>query len=616
MSYLSDFEELNGGYVAFRGNPKGDDYSRFIWVFFLATKDETSPILKTFLTGLENQLSLKVKVIRGDNETEFKNNDLNQFCGMKGIKREFSVSITPQQNGITERKNRTLIEAARTMLNTEEDVAFDAKKPKSEVIVSPSSNLSVEFKDFSDESINKVNAASTLVPAVGKISHNNTNTFSAAGPSNAAASPTHRKSSCIDVYQLPDDPDMPELEDIAYSDDEDDVGAEADFNNLETYITIGPIPTTRVHKDHPVTQIIGDLSLAIQTRSMTRVAKDQGGISQMFNDDFYTYTKSASTLIDTEKPLLKDPDGVNTPRSDEDRLELMELTVFLLPSDKKVGVKVNAVDLQASAVRLILLLLVQKLLLFGLTNGVACLVMLEGVECLPNEEIFAALARMGYEKPSTKLTFYKAFFSSQWKFLIHNILKQVGDLSTHTIKYTSPALTQKVFANLRRVEDVNAGDAAEGDVSAANQEVQSQSPQPQPPPTHDVGIPMNLLQEIMDTCTALTRRVEHLELDKIAQALEITKLRQRVKKLERRNKVKVLKLRRMIAKIDVDADVVLEEAKEVIDDAKADQDAKVDESTDIQGRQSKSQAEIYKIDLEHANKVLRMPEDESEPAEV
>nr|GEV91638.1 hypothetical protein [Tanacetum cinerariifolium] len=71
------------------------DYSRFTWVFFLATKDETSSILKTFITGLENQLSLKVKVIRSDNGTEFKNHDLNKFCGMKGIKREFSVPRTP-----------------------------------------------------------------------------------------------------------------------------------------------------------------------------------------------------------------------------------------------------------------------------------------------------------------------------------------------------------------------------------------------------------------------------------------------------------------------------------------------------------------------------------------
>ncbi|GJZ26303.1 putative ribonuclease H-like domain-containing protein [Tanacetum coccineum] len=93
-----------------------DDFSRFSWVFFLATKDETSGILKTFITEIENQLDYKVKVIRSDNGTEFKNSVMNQFCEMKGIKREFSVARTPQQNGVAERRNRTLIEAARTML--------------------------------------------------------------------------------------------------------------------------------------------------------------------------------------------------------------------------------------------------------------------------------------------------------------------------------------------------------------------------------------------------------------------------------------------------------------------------------------------------------------------
>nr|GFB76674.1 putative ribonuclease H-like domain-containing protein [Tanacetum cinerariifolium] len=79
-----------------------DDYSRFSWVFFLATKDETSAILKTFITVIENRLNHKVKIIRCDNETEFKNQDLNQFCGMKGINREFSVARTPQQNRVAE----------------------------------------------------------------------------------------------------------------------------------------------------------------------------------------------------------------------------------------------------------------------------------------------------------------------------------------------------------------------------------------------------------------------------------------------------------------------------------------------------------------------------------
>ncbi|GJR54463.1 ribonuclease H-like domain-containing protein [Tanacetum coccineum] len=89
---------------------------KFSWVFFLATKDETSGILKTFITGIENQINHKVKIIKCDNKTEFKNNDMNQFYGKKGIKREFSVARTPQQNGVAERKNRTLIEPARTML--------------------------------------------------------------------------------------------------------------------------------------------------------------------------------------------------------------------------------------------------------------------------------------------------------------------------------------------------------------------------------------------------------------------------------------------------------------------------------------------------------------------
>ncbi|GKB14853.1 ribonuclease H-like domain-containing protein [Tanacetum coccineum] len=89
MSYLTDYEEIDGGYVAFGGNPKGGK---------IIGKDH------------------KVKVIRCDNGTEFKNREMNQFCEKKGILRQYSVARTPQQNGVAERRNRTLIEAARTML--------------------------------------------------------------------------------------------------------------------------------------------------------------------------------------------------------------------------------------------------------------------------------------------------------------------------------------------------------------------------------------------------------------------------------------------------------------------------------------------------------------------
>nr|GEX68707.1 hypothetical protein [Tanacetum cinerariifolium] len=179
------------------------------------------------------------------------------------------------------------------------------------------------------------------------------------------------------------------------------------------------------------------------------------------------------------------------------------------------------------------------------------------------------------------------------------------------------------------VKNVNAGDAAEGEVSAANDEVPTADEEPSitspTPPT----LPPQPSHDIPST-------------SQIAQALEITKLKRRVKKLERRNKVKILKLRRlqkvgtaqridtsddtvmddvsnqgrMIADMDEDVDVVLEEAKYVVVDPKDDQDTNVQVNADIQGRTAESQAKIYKIDLDHTNKVLSMQEEESEPVEL
>nr|GEZ46830.1 hypothetical protein [Tanacetum cinerariifolium] len=79
-------------------------------------KDETYQILKDFINLIENQLNKKVKAVRYDNGTEFKNAHIIEFCGSKGIKREYSNAKTPQQNKVAERKNKTLIEAARTIV--------------------------------------------------------------------------------------------------------------------------------------------------------------------------------------------------------------------------------------------------------------------------------------------------------------------------------------------------------------------------------------------------------------------------------------------------------------------------------------------------------------------
>nr|GEW90107.1 hypothetical protein [Tanacetum cinerariifolium] len=263
----------------------------------------------------------------------------------------------------------------------------------------------------------------------------------------------------------------------------------------------------------------------------------------------------------------------------------------------------------------------------------------KGVDCLPNEEIFTELARMGYEKPSTKLTFYKAFFSSQWKFLIHTILlsmsakqtswnefssavasaviclstcrkfnfskyifdslvrnvdstskfymypcflqllirKQVGDLSTHTTKYTSPTLTQK-DKRLKRNEMKKS------------------------------MLKMLLLVMMLKETILLLHllhhhnylkishphpRVEHLEYDKVAQALEITKLKIRVKKLKKGNRVRVLKLRKLkrvgtSQRINTSDDTVMDDESNqgrIIDemdkDDAEDEPAKVQEVVDV-----------------------------------
>ncbi|GKE92882.1 putative ribonuclease H-like domain-containing protein, partial [Tanacetum coccineum] len=109
-------------------------------------------------------------------------------------------------------------------------------------------------KEDNVNSINNVNAA-------------NTNEFNAVGAK-------------ISI-ELPDDPNMPELEDIVYSDDDEDVGAEADMNNLNTFMPVSPIPTTRIHKHHPVEQIIGDLNLAPQTRRITKNLEEHGLFSSV-----------------------------------------------------------------------------------------------------------------------------------------------------------------------------------------------------------------------------------------------------------------------------------------------------------------------------------------------
>ncbi|KAK1680292.1 hypothetical protein QYE76_041140 [Lolium multiflorum] len=94
-----------------------DDYSRYSWVFLLKSKDETHREFIIFAKKAQRMYESEIKAIRTDNGTEFKNYTMQEFVDDEGIKHEFSAPYTPQQNGVVERKNRTIIEMARTMLS-------------------------------------------------------------------------------------------------------------------------------------------------------------------------------------------------------------------------------------------------------------------------------------------------------------------------------------------------------------------------------------------------------------------------------------------------------------------------------------------------------------------
>src|ERR1043165_8339863 len=93
-----------------------DDFSRYTWVFFLDDKSKVVEIFKTFAKRAQTEYEVSLKHIRSDNGTEFKNTHIEDFLDAYGFTHEFSAAYTPQQNGVVERKNRTLIEMARTML--------------------------------------------------------------------------------------------------------------------------------------------------------------------------------------------------------------------------------------------------------------------------------------------------------------------------------------------------------------------------------------------------------------------------------------------------------------------------------------------------------------------
>ncbi|GJZ45667.1 putative ribonuclease H-like domain-containing protein [Tanacetum coccineum] len=171
---------------------------------------------------------------------------------------------------------------------------------------------------------------------------NNTNNVNAASTNEVNV--VGRKAS----IELPDDPNMPALEDIVYSDDDEDVGAEADMNNLDAFMPVSPIPTTRVHKDHPVEQIIGDLNSAPQTRRMTKNLEEHGlfsSVQQRTNHKDFQNCLFACFLSQEEPKkvihALKDPSWIEAMQEELLQFKLQEVwTLVDLPNGKRpIGTK-------------------------------------------------------------------------------------------------------------------------------------------------------------------------------------------------------------------------------------------------------------------------------------
>nr|GEW22532.1 retrovirus-related Pol polyprotein from transposon TNT 1-94 [Tanacetum cinerariifolium] len=254
MSYLSDFQELNGGYVAFRGNPKG---GKILGKGKIKTGKFKGKVDEGFLVGYSvNSKAFRVfnsrtRIVQETLHVNFLENKAN-IAGKIGEEATQQYILFPVWST-----------SSTNPQNKEGNATFDgnehsAENPESTVNLSPSSSALSREQD--DITINDVSAAGPIVPTAGQNYSSSTNPISVA-----------------------------ENEDIVYSNHKN-AGAEADFNNLETSITVSPIPTTRIHNAHPISQIIGNLSSTTQTKSMARINSDQGGISLILNEDFHTCT--------------------------------------------------------------------------------------------------------------------------------------------------------------------------------------------------------------------------------------------------------------------------------------------------------------------------------------
>nr|GEV60364.1 hypothetical protein [Tanacetum cinerariifolium] len=570
----NQYEEISGGYVAFGGDPKRGKITGKGKISIVPRKDNMyivdlkNVVPQRGLTCLFSKATLdeynlwhrRLRHINSKTMNKL-NKEMNQLCEKKGIKREFSIPRTSQQNGVAERKNRTLIEATRTMLaDLKLPSTFWAEAVNTACYVQNRVSLmgrlegffvgyfvnSKAFKVFNsrtrivEETLyitflknkpNVVGSGPTWLFDIDTLTKSmNYKPVIAGNQSNGSAgkarvetvpdkdyillplwtqyplfsssskdspgdgfkpsggrkrrmmkiqgmkiiSPTNNaagiKDNVVDeniVYGCADDPNMSNLEEIVYSDDDEDVGAEDDMTNLNINIPVSPIPTTSIHNDHPVEQIIRDIHSAPQTRRMIKSVTNHEPKKviqaltypnwiEAMQDELLQFKlqnkKDERRIVVRNKARLVAQGYTQEEGTDYDESAFLygkieeEVYVYqpLWFEDPEFPDRVYKIIDFLNANLIIYALTIhtkvdgKKVIIFEATirrdlkfkdKG--------GVDWLSNEVIFEQLSLMGYEKLSQKLTFYKAFFSQQWKFLIHTILQCLSAKTTAWNKFSS-----------------------------------------------------------------------------------------------------------------------------------------------------------------------------------
>ncbi|GJT31821.1 putative ribonuclease H-like domain-containing protein [Tanacetum coccineum] len=313
MSYFSDFKEFDRGYVTFGEGAKGEkitaDESQVLLkvprknnmysvdmknidfkesLTFLVTKATLDESM-LWLKRLENLVDKKVKIIICDNGTEFKNRVMSEFCEKKGIKKEFSIAITPQQNGVDERRIRTLIEAARTIgrtpalsfmrpfrchvtiLNTLDYLGkFDGKSNEGFFV-----GYSLNSKAFRVYNIKTRKVEENLhISDAGKKNDEGVCKESGIDDQERTSNSTQSVNIEPDMFSLGDNATL-EATHVDFFGDE----TEVDMSNITTTYLIPSTPNTRIYKDHSLDHMIGEVQSGVQTRRMTKTTNEQWFIS-------------------------------------------------------------------------------------------------------------------------------------------------------------------------------------------------------------------------------------------------------------------------------------------------------------------------------------------------